>query len=105
MKPECPQRFSSWLVIALFFWICLRTEAQFIKDIRLSGGSIIVEQTSKAAAYYVLLQGTSVSAIHTPRDMEFGIDGSVLLFHRNLPGFASFYRVREVPRALPVDSD
>ncbi|HMO64225.1 MAG TPA: hypothetical protein PKE47_03185 [Verrucomicrobiota bacterium] len=70
-------------------------------------GRAVVSFVSDPAAYYLLERGDRVDAIATPVNSALGQAGAMTLADREpqVAREASFYRLREVPRTAPLDSD
>lgn len=70
-----------------------------------AGGTVSIEHRAQADAYYLLLRGAVVTAIRQPVDARLGQAGAVRLQDAASLSATGFYRVREIPRDQPLDTD
>ncbi|MBE7499890.1 MAG: Ig-like domain-containing protein [Verrucomicrobiales bacterium] len=70
-----------------------------------AGGTVTIEHRAQADAYYLLLRGAAVTAIRQPVDARLGQAGAVRLQDAASLSATGFYRVAEIPRDQPRDTD
>src|SRR5687768_13740723 len=108
MRRTCVPSALSFFVILVVLSCALGTNAQSFaisRIVRDNGGLFHLLYGSDTTSYYLLLQGATISNITTPSRMALGV-GGVSEF-RSLPGSAptTFYRIRRIPLAQPLDTD
>lgn len=93
---------SAYGALASVLFSIHSTAADFrIEEIRLGAGNRLeLHFPAEAASYYRLLHGDTVTAINTP--VAVGLAGPLTVA---APAQAGFFRVQQVPRATPLDTD
>ncbi len=70
-----------------------------------ASNAVTVRHLSRDTAYYLLLRGPAVSQISQPVDARLGVGGPAALADRQATAAAAFYRVLELTRNDPRDTD
>lgn len=100
----------SWLLIWLAF-LGLAAGDAGAQGFRLGqvrrepGGTVAVELATRTNAYYLLQRGTQLPALETVVAAALGTGRSGTLVDAAPPSSAAYYRVTEVPRLRPRDTD
>ncbi|MCI0538280.1 MAG: hypothetical protein L0Z50_23995, partial [Verrucomicrobiales bacterium] len=104
----CPlRRLPYWSLVPLLV-TCLDVLGQSpkITDAKIGAdGRFVLQQSADPNFYYILRKGDQVTAILTAKDIQLGQLGSVQLKDPDLAADAAFYRVQQVPVAVPLDTD
>ncbi len=97
------------LGVFLLLAVCAAAQDFRIADAQLTAdGRLRVRHVGRTDAYYLLLRGDSPTEVTTVTDLKLGSVGTgELTDPRPVPSLtaAAFYRVREVSRSAPLDSD
>lgn len=76
-----------------------------VTDIRRDGTGVVIEHLGQADAYYLLERGATVTDLGTTVAARLGTDGIQSIRDPHASGAADFYRVLQLPRSQPRDTD
>src|ERR1051325_8447997 len=98
-------RCSPGLLAIPFLVATAQAQSLRITDVRLGAQrDLQFSYASDTNSYYILQQGNSVTNISTPIQLKLGTNGEAQ-FITPATSAASFYRLRKVPVAQPLDTD